>query len=52
MKGDERFMLTNDIMVEVGVKKGTATQAQYTFLAAAQERLHKEGIEAAIIRMP
>jgi small-conductance mechanosensitive channel len=50
--GDEDFFLTNDIMVEIGVKKGTATQAQYTFLAIAQKRLHKENIEAAIVRMP
>jgi small conductance mechanosensitive channel len=50
--GDEDFFLTNDIMVEIGVKKGTATQAQYTFLAIAQRRLHKENIEAAIVRVP
>jgi small-conductance mechanosensitive channel len=49
---DEDFFLTNDIMVEIGVKKGTATQAQYTFLAIAQKQLQKEGIDAAIVRMP
>jgi len=49
--GYETASILNEVKVDIWVKKGTATVARDAFVAAAQSRLHADGIRATIARL-
>lgn len=48
---DQSSYITNDIKVELWVKKETARQVRDAFVMAVQKRLHRENIRAALVRL-